>query len=139
MADASIVDSTEAHPGRATAATIHRRLLLLNLVAYVTDNVLVLMLASSIAMVAVTIVGKSELNSVLVAALGVAAAILIVLALRSMVMCVHMSSGAKGQAIAHHALRQLSWFVRIAFQAFTSSLLASISDHLSDTESDPCR
>jgi hypothetical protein len=39
----------------------HLRLLRHNLLQYVTDNVLVLMLASSISMVGVTLIDKSEL------------------------------------------------------------------------------
>jgi hypothetical protein len=71
--------------------------------------------------------------------ISVGVSTLIVLALRAIVLFAHGRSGAAGQAIAHHTLRQLSWFIRVSFQAFAAALFKYVSKGFSALESDKCR
>lgn len=115
------------------------RLLIHNLIQYVIDNVFVLMLASSISLVGTTVIDKTEAPYLVIAVLGVVVSTAITVGLRAAVLWAHTKSGTTGKAIARHMLRQLSWFVRVAFQAFSAALLKFIFSALASSEDDPCR
>ena len=78
------------------------RLLLVNLVQYVADNVLLMMLASSISLVGLSAIDKRDLHPLLIHALSLLISALIVLALRAMVLCIGGCTGRGCQAVCSH-------------------------------------
>ena len=110
-----------------------------NAVQYITDNILLMMLASSISLVSLSLYDKDDFHALSIHAFALLQSIIVVIFFRALCLRALRCGGPIMRLITVHALLQLPWFVRVPAGSFSAALTNAISTWVASAERDPCR